>query len=325
MIWREGNRVVINQQVFFEDIDRFGMPAWDLIRPDTYPFAPHGGFFKNYPIAPIIISRGCPFACAYCAGRIVSGRRIRYRSVAKVIEEIKLLYHQYGIREIHIEDDNFTFNHVLVKEFCRQLKDNKLNISWTCPNGVRLDSLTEDLLKTMKDAGLYFISVGIESGSDRVLKEMKKSLTTQGIREKINLIKNCGLEISGFFIIGYPTETRRDIEQTIDFACSLGLKRAGFSLFKPFPGSDIARELVKRGEWQFNHISAEDWSRFILADAIYAPPGFTLKEIKQWRQKALWRFYFRPGIIINFLKDIRGPRHLWLVVKRIYSWLLRAK
>mgnify|MGYP001566014007 CR=1 FL=1 len=325
LIWREQNNIKVNQQIFFADIDRFGMPAWDLIRPETYPISPHGGFYKNYPIAPIVISRGCPFSCTYCAGRLVSGKRIRYRSAAKVIEEVKLLYHQYGIREIHIEDDNFTFNHELVREFCRLLKESRLDISWTCPNGVRLDTLTEDLLLVMKASGLYFISVGIESGSDRVLREMKKSLTTEKIREKIYLIKKCGLEVSGFFIIGYPTETRQDIEMTIDFACSLGLKRAAFFQFKPFPGSDIARELAERGEWRWDSSSAEDWNKFILADAVYAPPGFTLMEMKKWRQKALRRFYLRPRVIIDFVRDIRGPKHLWLIMKRAYAWLWRVE
>jgi len=325
LIWRDGDDTIVNQQVFFDDIDRFGMPAWDLIRPDTYPFSPHGGFYKNYPIAPIIITRGCPFSCTYCAGRITSGRKIRCRSVAKVIEEIKLLYNQYGIREIHIEDDNFTFNHDLVREFCRQLKENKLAVSWTCPNGVRLDTLTEDILLIMKDAGLYFISVGIESGSDRVLREMKKSLTTEKIREKINLIKKCGLEVSGFFIIGYPTETRQDIERTISFARSLALKRAGFFLFKPFPGSDIALELAEKGEWQWDNVTDEEWNRFILADAVYAPPGFTLSEMKEWRKKALRRFYFRPRIVIDFIKDIQGLKHFLFILKRVYRWLWQAK
>ncbi len=325
LIWRDGEKIVVNQPVFFADIDHFGMPAWDLIRPDTYPISPHGSFFKNYPIAPIIVTRGCPFSCTYCAGWIVSGRKIRYRSAAKVIEEIKLLYHRYGIREIHIEDDNFTFNHDLVKEFCRLLKENKLAISWTCPNGMRLDTLTEELLETMKASGLYFISVGIESGSDRILRDMKKNLTTEKIREKINLINKCGLGVSGFFIIGYPTETRQDIEQTIDFACSLNLKRAAFFLFKPFPGSDITHELAERGDWQFNNILAEDWNKFILADAVYAPPGLTISELKKWRQKALRRFYFRPQIIISFVKDIRGLRHLWSIVKRGFHWFLQSK
>lgn len=323
LIWRNGSQVIINQQAYFDNLDEFGIPSWDLIKPNTYPLAPHGGFYKNYPIAPIIISRGCPFSCTYCAGPVISGKKIRYRSADKVIEEIKILYHQYDIREIHIEDDNFTFNHDLVKELCKKLKENNLNITWTCPNGVRLDTLTEDLLLTMKDAGLYFISVGIESGSDKILRDMKKNLTTATIKEKISLIKKCGLEVSGFFIIGYPTETKKDIMDTINFAVKLDLKRALFSLFKPFPGVEITSELIKKGEWK--NISDEDWARFVLADAIYAPPGFTLKEMKRLRLKALLRFYFRPKIIIAFFKDLKGPSHWLVVLKRIHSWLFRAK
>ena len=142
LIWRSNEQTVANKQIFIDDLDSLGMPSWDLLRPDTYPLAPHGGFFKNYPIAPIIITRGCPFSCTYCAGYLVSGKKIRSRSVDEVIKEIKLLYYQYNIREIHIEDDNFTFNADLVRDFCRKLKENNLNITWTCPNGVRLDTLT---------------------------------------------------------------------------------------------------------------------------------------------------------------------------------------
>ncbi|MCX6731762.1 MAG: radical SAM protein [Candidatus Parcubacteria bacterium] len=323
LIWRDGDRTIINEQIFIENLDELGMPSWDLIRPDTYPLAPHGGFFKNYPIAPIIISRGCPFSCTYCAGHLVSGKKIRFRGADNVIEEIKILYHQYGIREIHIEDDNFTFNRNLVMDFCRKLKEDNLNISWTCPNGVRLDTLDKVLLLAMKDAGLYSISVGIESGSERILKDMKKNLTKETIKEKINLIRECGLDVSGFFIIGYPTETKDDIMETIDFARSLDLKRAGFSLFKPFPGTEITRNLIEKGE--LKEISDEDWTRFVLADAVYAPIGFTREEMKKLRRKALLRFYLRPKIVIKFIKEIRNLTHLKLIMKRIYNWLFKAK
>ncbi|MDD5547593.1 MAG: radical SAM protein [Candidatus Pacebacteria bacterium] len=323
LIWRIDGRTVANQQLFVEDLDELGMPSWDILKPNTYPLAPHGGFFKNYPIAPIIITRGCPFSCTYCAGYLVSGKKIRFRSVDKVMEEIKWLYNEYGIREIHIEDDNFTFNPDFVREFCRKMKESGLGITWTCPNGVRLDTLTEDLLLTMKDAGLYSISVGIESGSERILKEMKKSLTKDVIREKVSLIKKCGLEISGFFIIGYPGETIKDITETIDFSIELGLKRAGFSLFKPFPGTEITRKLVESGE--LKEMSDEDWSRFVLADAVYAPQGFTREQMKGLRKKALRRFYFRPKIVIKFFSEVRNIQHLKIVLKRIYSWLFKAK
>lgn len=323
LIWRREGKTVLNNQIFNENLDQFGMPAWDLLRPDNYPLAPHGGFFKNYPIAPIIITRGCPFSCTYCAGYLVSGKKIRRRSVEQVIEEIKILYHEYGIREIHIEDDNFTMYHDLVYEFCRKLKENSLNITWTCPNGVRLDSLDRELLLTMKDAGLYSISVGIESGSDKILRDMKKNLTTSKIREKIQLIKDCSLEISGFFIIGYPTETRETILETINFAASLDLKRAGFSLFKPFPGTEATRQLVEKGE--LKEMSDQDWAHFVLADAVYAPPGFTRAEMKALRRQALIRFYFRPKIIFKFFREIKSLKHLRIVLKRMYSWLFMAK
>lgn len=321
LIWRKNEQIVVNPPIFVDDLDKLGIPSWDLLRPDTYPLAPHGGFFKNYPIAPIIITRGCPFSCTYCAGHLVSGKKIRCRSIDKVIEEIKVLYHQYGIREIHIEDDNFTFYHDLVYEFCRKLKENHLNIAWTCPNGVRLDTLTKELLIAMKDAGLYSISVGIESGSDRILRDMKKSLTKEKIKEKIELIKNCGLEVSGFFIIGYPTETKKDIMETINLAKSLNLKRAGFSLFKPFPGTEATRQLIEKGE--LKEMSDEDWAHFILADAVYAPPGFTKKEIKKLRRRALLHFYLRPKIIFKFFSEIKNLKHLKIVLKRIYSWLFK--
>lgn len=323
LIWRDNKNITVNPSIFIENLDQLGLPSWDLIRPDTYPVAPHGGFFKNYPIAPIVISRGCPFSCTYCAGPVISGRKIRYRSVGKVIEEIKILYHQYGIREIHIEDDNFTFDHNWVKVFCRQLKENNLKITWTCPNGVRLDTLTEELLKSMKEAGLYFISVGIESGSDEILKDMRKRLTRDLIREKIQLIRKCGLEVAGFFIIGYPTETRENILETINFAIELDLKRAGFFLFKPLPGVEITDELIKKGEWR--DIKINDAVKFILAEAVYAPPGLTLDELKKLRRKALLRFYLRPKIIISFLKDIKNFSHWLIILKRIYSWLIKAK
>lgn len=323
LIWKDKEKTIINKLIFVEDLDSLAMPSWDLIRPDNYPLAPHGGFFKNYPIAPIIITRGCPFSCTYCAGHLVSGKKIRFRSIRNVIEEISLLYHKYGIREIHIEDDNFTFNRDFVLEFCRKLKESKLNISWTCPNGVRLDTLTKDLLLAMKNAGLYSISVGIESGSEKILKDMKKSLTKEKIKEKLDLIKECGLDASGFFIIGYPTETRDDIMETVDFALELPIKRAGFSLFKPFPGTEITKNLIEKGELE--ELSDEDWARFVLADAVYAPPGFTKEEMKKMRRQALFHFYLRPKIVLKFIGEIKNFKHFKLVLKRIYSWLFGAK
>jgi hypothetical protein len=110
--------------------------------------------------------------------------------------------------------------------------------------------------------------------------------------------------------------------ETIDFALELDLKRAGFFVFKPFPGTEITNDLIKRGE--LKKMSDEDWAKFVLADAVYAPPGFTREEIKKLRKQALFRFYLRPKILFKFLSEIRSSKHFWLILKRAWKWTFGA-
>ncbi len=310
--------VKLNPPICPENIDSFKV-AWELIPPNTYPMAPHGAFFKQYPVAPIITSRGCPFLCTFCGGHIVSGRKIRQRSLKNVLKEIELLHNQFGVREIHIEDDNFTFKKDYVLEFCQELKNKFPDISWTCPNGVRIDTLDEEVALAMKESGCYAISIGIESGSNQILKAMKKSLTVEKIREKIQMLNRCKIDINAFFILGYPGETKEDIKKTIDFALSLPLKRASFATFQPLPGTDAYHELIKNGLLKIEH-----WENFSpsLQSTIWAPPNFTVRELANYRRKALLRFYLRPRIILDIIKGIKSIEHLFYVAKRAFRWLI---
>lgn len=320
LIWRSGGNVIINEQAFVKNLDDLGFPAWDLIKPNTYPLSPHGAFFKNFPIAPITITRGCPFPCTYCAAHLISGKPIRTRSVGHVMKEIELLYNQYGIREIHIEDDNFTLNRNFVIEFCQELIKRKMDLSWACPNGIRLDTLDEEMLELMKKSGLYVVSVGIESGSPRILAAMKKRLTKEIIREKICLIRKVGLEVIGFFIIGYPDETKKDILETFRFAEGLDLKRANYMIFHPYPGTPITKRLQAEGQL---NIKDEDWPKFILADVAYSPPGISKDELKRLRRYGFLRFYLRPKILFKMLSEIKSPKHFLTVFQRIFRWLVK--
>jgi len=320
LIWRKDNQVMVNEPIFVKNLDELGFPAWDLLRPDTYPLSPHGAFFKKFPIAPITVTRGCPFPCTYCAAHLVSGKPIRSRSVSHVIREIELLYHQYGIREIHIEDDNFTFNKNFVIEFCQELLKRKLDLAWACPNGIRLDTLDEEMLNLMKKSGLYVVSVGIESGSQRILEAMQKRLTKEKISEKISLIRKVGLEVIGFFIIGYPDETKEDILETFRFAESLDLKRANYMIFHPYPGTVITKRLQAEGQLNFKD---EDWPKFILADVAYSPPGISKRQLKNLRRLGFLRFYLRPKILFKLLSEIKSPEHFITVFKRIFRWLVK--
>lgn len=309
------NKIIKNKCATPEELDKYN-PCWDLLDLNSYPIAPHGAFCKQFPTAPMITTRGCPYQCTYCVGPLISGRKIRRHSVDYIIKQITLLNKTYGIKEIHIEDDNFTVNRKFVEEFCNALIEKNLGVTWVCPNGIRLDTLDEELVNLMKKSGLYSISVGIESGSDRIRELMKKNLSTQKIVEKLDMIKKTGIGVTGFFILGFPGETKKEIEETIKFACSLPLKRATFSAFKPFPGTEIFNELTKTGE-----IKQMAWADFTLDKVIWSPAGISKEELIKLRKKAFLSFYLRPKILFQMLNEIKNFENLKFIIKRIYRWL----
>ncbi len=318
LIWKNDHNFYVNEQKFVENLDDLGHPSWDLLKPNTYPQAPHGAFFKKYPIAPIFATRGCPYQCTFCAGFLISGRKIRYRSVENFVDEIETLHKDYGINEFHIEDDNFSFSRDFVVKFCNELMKRHLDIAWACPNGMRLDSLDQELISLMKKSGLYVVSVGIESGSERILREMRKNLSKKQITEKLNLISKQKVDLVGFFIVGYPGETIKDINDTIDFACSLPLKRASFMAFKPFPGTEATKRII-------DEINVEniDNKNFALHKIAYAPKGITPKMLKRLRRKALIKFYLRPKIAWGLIISINSFSHFKFIFKRVFNWLTK--
>ena len=317
LVWRENGRIRSSPAVFPGDLDALGMPAWDLIHPEAYPESQHGAFYQKFPIAPIMVTRGCPYPCTFCAGHVVSGRKIRRRSVDHVLGEIQYLHREFGIREFHIVDDNFTQDGAYAKALLRKLKAMNLGMSWAVPNGIRMDTLDEELLGLMKDTGLYMISLGIESGSDRILKLMKKGITTARIREFVRMIQQAGIDMAGFFILGFPGETVETIRETIRFSTELPLKRANYFTYLPFPGSESYRMLQAKGELQ-----DVDWTHFYFMNAAYVPDGMTRKALKRLQRLAFLKFYLRPHIMLYQIRSIRSLRHLYFLVKRFFHWIV---
>lgn len=315
LIYKDKNKIIVNPNKLVENLDNYQI-GWEFFKLNEYPLAPHGAFCKQYPTAPLIITRGCPFQCTYCGAHLISGRKIRSHSVNYIINQIEFLNKNYGIKEIHIEDDNFTINKKYVIDFCNKLINKNLGITFTFPNGIRVDTLNSSLIKLMKKAGLYSVSVGIESGSDRILKLMNKNLTTSTIKEKINLLTKEDIEVIGFFIVGYPGETKQDILKTIKFSKSLKLKRATFSAFKPFPGTLIYNELVKNGE-----LKGLKWENFSLDKIAWSPKGISNKQLKILRRKAFLEFYLRPKILFKMLLEIKNFQNFKFIMIRIFRWL----
>ena len=297
---------------FIENLNKLEYPAWELLHPDKYPFAPSGAFAKNKKIASIITSRGCPYSCTFCAASKISGTKIRKRNIENIIGEIKLLRKKLGIKEIHIIDDNFTNDRSFVIDFCQTLIKEGINISWACSNGVRLDSLNEELLKLMEKSGCYSLLVGIESGTQRILDHMNKKVTIATMREKIKLIKTkTNIRITGLFILGYPEETLKDIEATIKFSTELKLDRASFNNFMPLPGSDIYKELEANGE--LDGLSGDE---IYLYNAQYAPKSMSLRELKNLQLKAYFKFYFNLRVILGLIRETKSLLQIKLIFLR---------
>ncbi len=315
LVYRENGEVRRNPPATVEDLDALPMPAWDLLLPETYPEAPHGAFTKQFPTAPVIITRGCPFQCTFCAGKCITGPKVRKRSVENVLRELRAL-HARGIREFHIEDENFTAHRNLVFEFCERLGRENLGMSWSLPAGVRIDTLRPEMIGAMESAGCYSLALGIEFGTQRIMDLTRKKLTVGMVREKVRYFRGTGIKTTGFFLFGIPGETAGEMEKTVEFSLELPIDRAQYNNFMPLPGSELWDRLKAEGK-----LCALDWDRFFVHDVAYADEGISPAYLKRLQRKAYLRFYLRPRIAWGLLREVRSLRHLKFLAKRFLDGL----
>ena len=318
--YRNGDEIRVNHKKHFIDSERLPIPAWDLIDPRLYQKYENLWYYsRGETVATLSVGRGCPYLCTFCSDFITSGKKVRYREIESVMDEIKRLQAIYGVDEIHLTDSIFTINKKYVYEFCEAIIKNNIKIHWATPYGTRLDTLDAPLLRVMEESGCYGTSVGIESGSERLIKFMKKGITTQKVEEKLKLIKKTTrMLVQGFFIIGYPTETVQSIRETIDFACRLPLDMAMFSPFRATPGTEIA-EWLKDNEPEFT----PKWDDHSVEKMSYHPKGISKEELAQWNRKAYREFYMRPHIIWQMLKTMKGKRQISVLSNKFRRRLFR--
>lgn len=296
-----GAGVYKNLTTPIKDINEIPYPDWDLLQPQTYPSVGMGLFSIETKLAPVIFTRGCPYPCEFCAVPMKSGKVLRKRNIENIIEELVLLRDKFGIPEIHVMDDAFALYKQYAGEVCQSIIDNKVNLRWCLPNGVRIDWLDKNLLKLMEKSGCYSFAVGIESGSQRVLDLMNKKLTIERVRETLDMVKReSNIRVTGFFILGYPGEKKEETDETIKFACSLPIDRASFFNYTPFPGSKMFLKL--KDKLGIDHTAYDD--HFIYS-VTYAPEDYTKDDMRRFIRKAYRKFYLRPQILRGILKEMK--------------------
>ncbi len=294
--------------------DELGIPAWDLMPPAEYPRVPQGEFFKNFPVAPVITSRGCPFECGFCSVAALKGKTVRFRSPDLIADEIQLLKNKFGVKEIQFVDDNLTVSKEHVLSVCEAMLNRNLDIPWSCPNGVRVDTLDDDIVEAMKAAGCYSVSVGLETANPDVLERMNKHLDPDKAIEAVHRVARKKIEVNGFFILGYPGDNEANIKDTIRLAKRLPLTRAHFMLFTPFPGS---REYERLSRVSGNRVPHDA----TFAQVSYVPHGMTKKDLKRLHRRAFIEFYARPAAAWKLVKAVNSLNGLYYFLRRTFHWL----
>jgi len=198
------------------------------------------------PLATMQTVRGCIARCSFCAVRSFNGLGVRMHSSRRVLEEIDLLYNKFGIRHVDFVDDDFTYDRQRVMEITDAIINRDYNFTWSIGNGVRLGSLDEEMLKNMEKSGCTYLSFGIESGDDEILRQMKKPLTLEILRDKVKLLDICPkIYYRANFITGYPGETKEQLQKTMDVAEKYPWDWNLFSICKPLPDTDLWNELLE--------------------------------------------------------------------------------
>ncbi len=299
---RDGQVIHNRTRELIEELDELPYPAKDLI---LYPER-----YSASNLSDTVTSRGCPYNCGYCGAKNLWTRRIRFRSVPDVLNELRQLQNEYGIGRFHFSDDSFTVNRRRTMELCQEMISQRIQLAWGCTT--RLDLIDDELLTTMSKAGCVSLSIGIESGSQRILDLIKKDICLHDVLPRLRLIMKRIFICYAYFMVGFPHETREDVERTIELMEEVGALGVQiiFSIFTPYPGTELFDLLRERGmllatpDWNlFSHQSPENYFCRDIPKEEFAMLVQRMAEItdringeqsaqSRWRYFALRRHYF---------------------------------
>lgn len=242
LIWKRGSEVVENDELaFIQNLDELPFPDYSVFEVKKY-------VSTNVHSTAIITSRGCPYLCTYCATLLSMGRNFRKRSAENVFSELKLRYEE-GYREFDINDDCFSLDIERANKVFDLIIQSGLKMRFQCYNGFRVDRVNAELFRKMKQSGFYFLAFGCESGNEQVLKNIKKSITLDQVRSAVMLAKDAGIDCCVNFIIGHPTETFEQAQETLAFAKSLDCNYVNFSNLIPYPGTKAYAWIKENGNF----------------------------------------------------------------------------
>lgn len=285
------------------DLDRLPFPAYEKLEgfPRKYSLP-----IFNYPKAPstsCISSRGCPYKCTYC-DRSVFRNTYRYNSPEYLYEHLFYLRRRFGIRHINFYDDHFTLNRKRVEDFTKIMIDKPLGMTFNC--AVRAEHIDRELLKQMKAAGCWMISLGIETGDENLLARHRQNADLQMLKEKTHQIKEADIRAKGLLMMGLPGETEASIKRSMDYVFSLPLDDFNLSKFTPFPGSPLYEDIHEYGTFK------EDWENMDCMHFLFIPRGMTKERLEKLFKQFYKTHFLRPRVLWGYATMLWKSPSSWI-------------
>ena len=287
---KDGEWVVNNVTEFNSNLDTLPFTNRYLMKNELY-LNP----MTDRPMATISASKGCPSSCIYCISPVISGRNVRFRSPQNVFEEIKECVEIHNIIDFFFKSDTFTINKKWVTELCDLIINSPFcgKILWVANS--RVNTIDEELLQKMKQAGCVMIALGLESGSDESLKKMKKGVTVEQNRNAVKMIKNAGLQVFGFYLVGFPWENQKHLNETKKLMFELDTDFIELSVVTPFKGSELYSVLFENEECGKNVLGKDSFKNTM------GTKSLSEKELIEFRKRVILEYHLRPKYILKKL------------------------
>lgn len=309
------------------ELDLLPFPNYDLFTENVKK-----SIQKDYPI---VTTRGCVYNCIYCSVPEICGKKFRKRSPANIISELKWVKNAYGIKSFEIIDDVFNLDIERCKQFCRLILEEKFEISWTCPNGLRADRVDKELAELMYTSGCTSVMVGIESADPHVFASVRKGESIEHIEKGIRIFQDAGIQVGGYFIIGLPGDSFKSQEISVEFIKKMNIT-ALFNMLTPYPGTELWNWVQSNAH--FLH-DIEDGLHFadtsVKVDPVFETDDFSSAERKRayemvhtrisrfelliQSKQSKWKYYWQMFYLI--WKYDRGQLPHRILESRYVKWI----
>jgi radical SAM superfamily enzyme YgiQ (UPF0313 family) len=313
---KHGSIVRTADRSYIEELDKLPWPAYEYFPMDKYQSHFWRRWTSGYrkPFVGIMTSRGCPYRCAFCSN-VMWGKHVRYRSPESVVNEIDHVVSNYGIRQISFHDDTFTSDMKRTEMICDLLIERDYDLDLYC--STRVDCLNEPLIRKMAKAGFKWMGMGIESGSDKILKKMSKDFSVRNCSDMLRVAANNRIAIYGAMILGYPGEDKRTLMDTLNFVLNNPIHFPQFNVFVAYMGTSVYNRLIAEG-----HVIPPNINQF--SEVV----SYNREISRQYLVFFQWYSFFRSFLNRRYLGLIRKTFKMHIVFSDIpkMAWaMIRLK